>query len=498
MDIADYRRRAEAYTIELGGAHHRHFAGHDASLRIEPIQTRYAALFGKAAIDTLRERVDAATGSADRGRARALLAFAVEGHLARATRALDAETERREAAARLDNTLPYRGAQQLQADEPDCDRRAAIEAARLRVVAEQLAPVRREAVGLTHACARDLGWPSYRAMCETLTGIDYGALELQATRLLATTTAALERALAVAAPWSVGVARDAMTRSDLPRFFRCAPADRWYAPGALPEALERTLAQLGIELARQANVHVDTERRARKSPRAFCAPVRVPDEIHLVIAPLGGRDDYVALLHEAGHAQHYAWTDPSLPFESRRLGDSSVTEAFAFLFDALADDHRWLARNTAAPAIDVNLDTFAIAARLLYVRRYCAKLTFELELHSGGSSPERYAHLLTRAMGVAWPAELSLTDLDPLLYSAGYLRAWALAAQLTAMLRERFGPDWFEQPPAGALLRSLWREGQRFGAEELAAYACDGAALDFEPLLAELGGLGAAPAAVSG
>ena len=76
--------------------------------------------------------------------------------------------------------------------------------------------------------------------------------------------------------------------------------------------------------------------------RAFCAPVRVPTEVHLVIPRVGGRDDYDALMHEAGHAEHYAHVEPQLPFEHRYLGDNSVTEGFAFLLEHLAADAAWL------------------------------------------------------------------------------------------------------------------------------------------------------------
>ena len=61
-----------------------------------------------------------------------------------------------------------------------------------------------------------------------------------------------------------------------------------------------------------------------------------------MIAPTGGRDDYGALFHEGGHAEHYANTDPGLAFEFRHLGDNSVTESFAFLLEHLIEDRDWL------------------------------------------------------------------------------------------------------------------------------------------------------------
>jgi oligoendopeptidase F len=73
-------------------------------------------------------------------------------------------------------------------------------------------------------------------------------------------------------------------------------------------ALEATLADFGIDLHSQENVHLDIEQRPSKSPRAFCAPIEVPDKVMLVIQPIGGADDWRAFFHEAGHAEHFGNT----------------------------------------------------------------------------------------------------------------------------------------------------------------------------------------------
>jgi len=236
-------------------------------------------------------------------------------------------------------------------------------------------------------------------------------------------------------------------------------------------------------------VLVDVERRPAKSPRAFCAPVRVPGEIYLVVPPVGGRDDYVALLHEAGHTQHYAHVDPALPFEFRCLGDNSVTEAFAFLFDRLVEEPGWLDARLGVRDADGALTAHARAERLIYLRRYGAKLAYELALHGEPAAsleglPDHYAAQLSGALRITWPRETWLTDVDPGFYAANYLRAWALETRLRSMLRDRFGETWFAEPAAGDVLRALWRDGQRLDAEELCEQVC-GMPLDFGAVLAE-------------
>jgi hypothetical protein len=77
-----------------------------------------------------------------------------------------------------------------------------------------------------------------------------------------------------------------------------------------------------------------------------------------------------------------------------------------------------------------------------------------------------------------------LEDVDPNLYVLCYLRAWVLSDRLRDVLRERWGERWFAEPEAGAFMRSLWGEGQRRDADELADAIDGGGPLDLTTLAA--------------
>jgi hypothetical protein len=234
-------------------------------------------------------------------------------------------------------------------------------------------------------------------------------------------------------------------------------------------ALEATLADLGIDLRAQENVHLDVEERPLKTPRAFCMPIEVPQRVMLVMKPMGGPDDWLALFHEAGHAEHFAHTSASLPVEARRLGDNAVTEGWAMLLEHLVGEPAWLTRRLDVP----RPEQFAAeqATLLLFmVRRYCAKLLYEVELHAAAdvsALQPRYVELLADALKIEPSSVNYLSDVDPGFYASAYLRAWALEAQLRSHFRERFGNAWFTDRRAGSLLRELWFEGQGFNADEL-------------------------------
>src|SRR5207248_10959695 len=110
---------------------------------------------------------------------------------------------------------------------------------------------------------------------------------------------------------------------DVVRLFRAPELDQLYPNDQMLPALERTLNDLGIDLHAQENVHLDLDARPSKSPRAFCAPIEVPGKVMLVIQPIGGKDDWEELIHEAGPPEHYANTDGTQKMEEQRHGDIS-------------------------------------------------------------------------------------------------------------------------------------------------------------------------------
>jgi len=490
VDLEHYRAGAERFCEQVDREYLLHLSGRKPDLELTPIYRRHEDLFTREAVEGLRALAAAAGGDEGRRR-RYLLLFALDGLLGEATKAEAEEAASLEASLEVEldgEAVPYRQVQVEQANEPVAERREVLEQRRNALLAERLNPIYRRALERSHALCRELGWASYADAYGELRGLDLTGLAERAAEFLAATEDVYGPAVDLRLDRASLPRLGALRRSDMPRFFRAPELDEAFPAERLVPSLAGTLAGLGIDLAAQANVHLDTERRPTKSPRAFCAPVRVPDEIHLVISPVGGRDDFAALLHESGHTEHYACIDRELAFEFRYLGDNAVTESFAFLFEHLGDDPRWLEARLGVAEAEPIL-AHARAARLVMLRRYCAKLAYERELHGAGTAlqamPARYAELLGRATRVEWPAVSWVADVDPGFYVACYLRAWALEAQWREALRERFADRWFERPEAGEWLRRMWAQGQRLRAEGLAEEML-GEELSFGPLIREL------------
>ncbi|MDX6504258.1 MAG: hypothetical protein QOE29_1383, partial [Gaiellaceae bacterium] len=160
-----------------------------------------------------------------------------------------------------------------------------------------------------------------------------------------------------------------------------------------------------------------------------------------------------------------------------------------YLVEHLVADPAWLGETLGIEDPEP-VASHARAAKLLMLRRYAAKLDYELELHAAepnlDAMPRRYSELLGSATRVQWPQASWLSDVDGGFYVACYLRAWALEMHWRDALRERFGERWYANAAAGDWLRGLWREGQRLSAEELLSETLD-AELGFKRLTAELG-----------
>ena len=490
FDLDRYRERAESFGEELSREYYRHLAGHKRELEIEPIYETYADLFDRDSVMALRA-LAAGGGNGDEGRRlRYLLHFGFDGLVGMETRAEAEEIAGLEASLVVDSgdgAVPFRAVVIEQANETDGERRAALEDARNAVLDECLNPAYRAALERAHELCREFGWPSYTAAYGELRGIDLERLQAQTAEFLEATGGAygplVDGQLTRAGLPELGGLR----RSDMPRLFRTPELDDVFPADRLIASFEATLAGLGIDLREQPNVHLDTDSRPTKSPRAFCSTPRVPEEVYLVIAPHGGFEDYAALFHEGGHTEHYASTAADLSYEFRQLGDNSVTESFAFLIEHLVSDPVWLRERLgvedAAQAVE-----HSRAFRLVMLRRYSAKLAYELDLHGGSADmarmPERYSELLSEAVRVPWPRVSWLADVDDGFYAACYLRAWALETHWRAALEDRFGESWFANFEAGEWLRGLWRHGQRLDADELIGEVL-GEELDFTRLAAE-------------
>jgi hypothetical protein len=459
------RADADRFIAELDEEAYLHFAGLKDTYDLVPIYERHAQL-------TKLETALAIGASVNGGRnTRELWKFACEGYLGNFV------NEEQERLAELEASLkatvdgedvPYRNLRPAIANSEDRGRRQRLERARNELTEEHLNPLYLRSAQVVHRETERLGAANYT---ELYRGFQYplDSLAEQCRRFLDSTERLWEDAGNRFFRSRVGLGLGEIERFDVARVWRGLTWDSAFPKERMVPALEATLADLGVDLHAQQNVQLDLEDRPNKTPRAFCVAIEIPERVILVIKPQGGPDDWRALFHEAGHTEHFAHTSASLTMEEKRLGDNAVTEGWAMLLEHLTIDPTWLTRRLDFP----RPQEFAAegATQLLWlVRRYCAKLLYEIEYHA---TPDvtvmrpRYVELLGDALKVTPSDTDYLADIDDGFYASQYLRAWAFEAQLRSFLREKFGNTWFTDKAAGSLIRDLWTEGQKPTADEM-------------------------------
>jgi hypothetical protein len=488
------REGGEAFMQEISREYYLAHSGQKPTAELQPIYARHAGILGPAALEaTLEAFKGAAEGSEEQRSARLLLDWQAESQSSRQLAELDEREIAWEGSAvvRVDHgrEIPFETVAIEIGNSTDANERHMIEAARATIVERELAPIRRERFERERDITEQLGLaPNYNATFELLSGVSLAALKAECEQFLRDTQALWDEVLPEFSKRVLGLSAKELTRADALALFRAREFDGYFPANQMESSIRKQVGEMGIDPLAAGRITLDTGDRPGKRSRAFCSPVQVPSEVYLVLRPHGGQSDWSTFLHELGHALHFAYMRPDLPFEYRWLGDNSITEGYAMLFDHLMKNQGWLKRYTELGAN--NLPSFTRSSgfeELHYLRRYSAKLIYEIELYGGAvrwdSLPDLYVDGMTSATTFRYNRADAFVDVDPRYYAVRYLRAWQLQALIAETLVERYDEDWWRNPRAGPwICAALFGEGQRELAHEQAERV-SGKALSFAPLV---------------
>ena len=332
------------------------------------------------------------------------------------------------------------------AAEPDPERRRELQRERLRAIGNRLGSAIADAIGLRAAAAQALGAASPAALIARAGGLDLRAAAALGMGVLDAGDGETGPALDRVAREALGVPLSALDAADLPRLLRAPHLEDALPPGGAHAALERTCELLGME-----------------------APPRIAS------SGATGLAAYAEALRLGGLTLARAGASARLPVEARRLGDPALAQATAFLLEGLLGEPAWLVRVMGVG------DPGPIAAAARALRMLAARAAAARSVALEGGSAE---DLMSRALGVEWPPELTLADPLAGAAPADAIRGRALAALLRAHMHETSGDRWFADPRAAELLREIWVEGGDLTPEGLAT-ELGSRGLDAEDVAAE-------------
>jgi hypothetical protein len=385
----------------------------------------------------------------------------------------------------------WRDLERLLANEKSATTRKALYTAATPAL-ERLNQLLRRREERTKELVRELGYPSYEAFGGELRQADLARLGLLAEEVLEATEAPYKEVMGRLAQRELGLPFASLTRADIPRLFRPRGVDNLFPKDKQLARVHGTLSGMGLNLWGMKNVTLDTRDDVkRKNPRPLTLGIAVPGDVRLSVRPVEGALEQTRLLHEFGHALHYAYTSEPR-FELAKLGNPTVSEAYSALFEDLMEDPVWLEEHAGLSGNErTEYLAAASAHKLFLIRRAAGRLLYQLALHrqEGVDARALYKAILARMDALPVTDDdvaRYLVDQEDFFQSADSFRAWFLAGQLQGQLKARFGPAWWHNPEAGSFLKGLWTHGNALSAREV-AQAMGESAIAPDVLLLRLG-----------
>jgi hypothetical protein len=471
LNIDTYRSRLEQFEEELNRQLYQFYAGFKSRLELVNFYSDYSDILSLDSIREIESEYNNESFESRRKSLKKIRDFLVDQHLDARLAPLTEEIFDFEAQQKIvweGQELSFSQVSLYLKKESDGFRRRNLNERYTREM-QKSEPLRREYISRLQSASNGLGFKNYAQAREHAGGAE-------CRKLLDSLNAALQsledrymERLRESFEISLGRAFQEAGSWDIAYWEMTNEAERVFSKENLLPIVQATVSELGIQPERQDSVSIDLDCREGKKAGRLCIPIRIPHEIKIVMLPENGAGQYASLLHEIGHAYHFAWTSPSLPMEHRLIGDRALSESYAFLLEHFIRDREWLARMFSFTKSKEFL-RFQALYRLFLIRRCAGKLRlavdlFERETFAG--MPEIYSETMQVYTGLVHQPEFWIHDLANAYDSADYLRGWMCEAMLREYLRTRFGNSWIMNRAAAGFLKEIWETGQLYRADEL-------------------------------
>lgn len=475
MDLNQIREKVEKYSEELSKAYYLQGAGLKTNIDFDDIYTRYSGLFSEDNLLIIKDSLYKSSNSDDKKRANSFLEAFYGEIITQKHKSLISELLELESTSIIEiesgKSVPYRSSMSCLLEETSALKRQQIQQNIESFVGEKLNRVLEESFLQEKESINELGFANKIEMFTSLSGIDLYKTDLMMQDFINETDELYTEYLGIFSKKILNMSAEDLERHDLLRIMRASNFDCLFPKEEMLSIIYGFVSSMGIDIHLHNRINLDIEPRLNKSARAFCSPVRIPDEVYLVVYPRGGESDYSVFLHELGHALHFSNINPDLEFEHKWYGDNSVTEAYAMTFDKLTMNEAWMNKY-----LNVNMknneEYFIHSAlnRLISLRMLGAKLHFEIKLYETPGlygKKEIYRENFERTHKVRCSPVNYLVNIDNYFYTVRYIRAWMLQANILDYLNGEYGESWFENRKAGSEFLNWWSEGQKYNAEEL-------------------------------
>ena len=249
--------------------------------------------------------------------------------------------------------------------------------------------------------------------------------------------------------------------------------DRYFPADSQMSYVKRGLDNIGFNLDKLP-VYFDLESREGKSQLAYAFPINPPHDLRVLANLTDCLYSTRILLHEIGHALHFAHIAQEQPFFVNNQS-GSWSEGMAQIIAALCDQKKWLKTYTGMPdgLIENHLKSRQ-EQDLIYLRTTLMRLYFEYEAYANPNRDlnEIYWDLFEKFMMLPrhddikpWAAIIHYTT-HPV-YLHHYLLADIITAQTIAYFEKNYDTI-VDNPTFGSfLVQNYFRFGSRYDWREM-------------------------------
>lgn len=448
----------EAFDKDISKAYYAN-ACHGTKLRIEAIYARYKHLFNSSLIEGLRENIQNVNNKSERKKREYVLKELINQYLNDACKTLDMELENLKVQKNINFNRKKVSYYELDQKYELCQNRKErekIEKLRRQFLASFYNPVFFRKIQIKNEISINLGFKNYADLKNELDGIN-STFDIAKT-LLESTTEAYKK-----------------LKLEYEKIKPKPNLNKIKSEELIPIA-KKAFLDLGINLEKQSNIKIPKQNNKNRTYISRCFLIDIPNDIRIVFRLFDGLESLKAVLHEVAHAEHYAHTDNNLEFPFKKLGGYETTEAYAFLFESLLKNKKWISSYLRLE-IDSEESHDTIIARnlsdLLLLREACMYCIFEKQLYEGLKNPRQaYQELLNKT----WARDkderkekeyfLLYGTLDFMSYD--HLKGRMLSHSLESYVKNNFGDEWFKNKEAGTFLKSkLWKYGNMKNTKEI-------------------------------
>jgi hypothetical protein len=467
--LNEMRNRIHKFTKEIEERYHLNWVGLLDEVNIAEVHKKYDDIFTLDNIKWIKNL--SPNNSKGEKLLKRLLSILITTYLEKQTKELIDKRLNVEATSSFEfngTTITYRSSGPKMANEPDRNKRIEMYNEVVKLKQKHITPLREEFIKVIFEKVHELGFKNYVELCSFLQERDFYKFAETMEKFLQRTESVYVKYLEMSLKKELGIKLKDAHSTDILLLRRATQYDKYFPKENMLKAFKNTMLAIGFNIDKMKNIQLDTEARQKKIPRACVTAVDPPNDVRLTVYPMGGQDDYVAILHEGGHAVHFAHDRRNLEMEYKYLGDRGFTEGVAYLFQHLTLNTGWLQKHVGMEKDDEYLK-FAYFHRLMAIRRLAINALYQFKLFEDENlegKPELYEKMIIGCQKIEI-SPASYLDMDMDFYSAGYVRAMLFESQLRAYLEENIGKDWWDNKETSYFLKQHYQHGRKFSAEEV-------------------------------